>query len=108
MIYGHTLPSDAIDQGDIVEECPLTFVDRYDLDDLDQNEIEFVPTRVLVLTQTCDLANQKTSMVTVAVVHDAQFLALFTRPGVTRAGSQEVSSPACPCRIRAFSAILSG
>ncbi len=74
MIYGHILPSDAIDQGDIIEECPLTFVHRYDLDDLDQNEIEFVPTRVLVLTQTCDLANQKTSMVTVAVVHDAQSL----------------------------------
>jgi len=74
MIYGHTLPTDPIDQADIVEQCPLTFVVRYDLNDLDQNEIEFVPTRVLILTQTCDLANQKTSMVTVAVVHDARFL----------------------------------
>jgi hypothetical protein len=65
MIYEGISPSDPIDQADIVERCPLTFVTRYDLDDVDRNEVELVPTRVLVLTQTCDLANRKTSMVTV-------------------------------------------
>jgi len=74
MIYGGRSADDPIDQADIIDGCPLIFVARYNLDDVDQNEIEFVPTRVLVLTQTCDLANRKTSMVTVAVVHDAQFL----------------------------------
>jgi len=28
MIYEHTLPTEPIDQADIVEECPLTFVVR--------------------------------------------------------------------------------
>jgi hypothetical protein len=74
MIYGETTPSDSIDQADIIDGCPLIFVSRFDLDRLDEIEIEFVPTRVLVLTQTCDLANRKTSIVTVAIVHDAQFL----------------------------------
>jgi hypothetical protein len=74
MIYGGRSPGDPIDQADIVEECPLVFVNHYDLDNDHQNEIEFVPARVLVLTQTCDLANRKTSMVTAAVAHDAQFL----------------------------------
>ena len=74
MIYGGASPRDPIDQADIVEACPLIFVSGYDPDDFDKNEIEFVPTRVLVLAQTCDLANQKTSMVTVAVVLDAQSL----------------------------------
>jgi hypothetical protein len=74
MIYGGASPHDPVDQADIVEGCPLIFVTGFDPDDFDTNEIEFVPTRVLVLTQTCDLANQKTSMVTVAIVLDAQSL----------------------------------
>ncbi len=36
-------------------------------------DVTVVPARVVVLTQTCDLANQKTPLVTVAVVFDAQF-----------------------------------
>jgi hypothetical protein len=74
MIYEDTSPSDPIDQGDIVEGCPLIFVSRLDLDNLGENEIEVVPTRVLVLTQTCDLVHRKVSNVTVATVRDAQFL----------------------------------
>lgn len=74
MIYGATSATDQLDQGDIVEGCPLTFVSRLELDNLEENEVEIVPTRVLVLTQTCDLANRKVLNVTVATVHDAQFL----------------------------------
>jgi hypothetical protein len=74
MIYGGASPRDPIDQADIVEGCPLIFVSGYDPDDFDKNEIEFVPTRVVVLTQTCDLVNRKTSMVTVAIVLDAHSL----------------------------------
>jgi hypothetical protein len=33
-----------------------------------------VPTRVLVLTQTCDLAHRKISAVTAPIVHEAQFI----------------------------------
>jgi hypothetical protein len=74
MIYGPSSPTDPIDQADIVDGCPLVYVADCDLDDLDRNQVEFVPTRVLVLTQTCDLANRKASAVTVAVALDAQFL----------------------------------
>lgn len=71
MIYIRPSPLDGIDQGDIIESCPITFVSSFDLDDLQRSEIEYVPARVIVLTQTCDLANQKTLSTTVALVHDA-------------------------------------
>jgi hypothetical protein len=45
-----------------------------DLDDLNGSEIEVVPARVLVLTQTCDLANLKATNVAIAVAYDAQHL----------------------------------
>jgi hypothetical protein len=74
MIYLGPSPDSPIDQGDIVDQCPLTFLTEYDLDFPGQGEIECVPTRVLVLTQTCDLAHRKISAVTAAIVHEAQFI----------------------------------
>jgi hypothetical protein len=74
MIYTLPQPEDSIDQGDIIDGCPLVFVSRYDLDDVDQPEIECVPSRVVVLTQACDLSNRKVSSVTVAILYEAQFL----------------------------------
>ena len=74
MIYGSPTPLDPIDQADIIDGCPLTFVSRVELADLARSGIEIVPARVVVLTQTCDLASQKSSVVTIALVHDAQVL----------------------------------
>src|SRR5271157_3374314 len=74
MIYLGPSPDSPIDQGDIVDQCPLTFLTEYDLNLPGQGEIECVPARVLVLTQTCDLANRKATNATVAVVHEAQFI----------------------------------
>jgi len=74
MIYSGPFPDSPIDQCDIVDQCPLTFLTEYDLNLPGQGEIECVPTRVLVLTQTCDLANRKATSATVAVVHEAQFI----------------------------------
>jgi hypothetical protein len=74
MIYAFLQPEDPIDRGDILAGCPLMFLSRYNIDDIDHAEVEWVPSRVLVLTQTCDLANRKVSSVTTVVVHDAQFL----------------------------------
>ena len=74
MIYLGPSPDNLIDQGDIVDQCPLTFLTEYDMDLPGQGEIECVPTRVLVLTQTCDLAHRKISAVTAAIVHEAQFI----------------------------------
>lgn len=74
MIYQAADDDTAIDQSDIIEGCPILTIKQFSLDTLDAPQINVTISRVLVLTQTCDLANRKTSMVTVAVVHDAQFL----------------------------------
>jgi hypothetical protein len=74
MIYSWTSPESPIDQGDIVDGCPLTFLSEYDLDRPGQGEVECVPTRVLVLTQTCDLVQRKVSSVTAAIIYEAQLI----------------------------------
>jgi hypothetical protein len=61
MIYDSPLPDDPIDQGDIIDGCPILHVADFDVDelgrlDLDSLEIQGAWCRVLVLTQTCDLA----------------------------------------------------
>jgi hypothetical protein len=74
MIY-RLPPLDApIDQGDIVSNCPIGFVVGCHLDQRDAVELGCERRRALVLTQTCDLVNDKTSLVTVAVTHDARSL----------------------------------
>jgi hypothetical protein len=72
MIYSLPLPDSAIDQGDIIDSCPLLFLIDYHFEHPAEGESECVPTRVIVLTQTCDLANRKATNATVAVVYDAQ------------------------------------
>lgn len=67
-------PTDAIDQGDILDGCPILLLASPDLDSLDNPEIEVPLARVLVVTQTCDLAHQKATYVVCAVIHEAQNL----------------------------------
>jgi hypothetical protein len=74
VIYSWSSPVSPIDQGDIVVECPLVFLINYDANVPADARVECVPTRVLVLTQTCDLAQKKTTAVTVAIVHEARSL----------------------------------
>jgi len=74
MIYGQPEPDEAIDQGDIIEACPLVTLDTTDLSAVDVLPVRHSLQRVLVLTQTCDLAQQRTTRVVVAVAHDAQRL----------------------------------
>jgi hypothetical protein len=74
MIYARPSPDEGIDQGDIVEGCPLLSVVNFDVDDWDKLETKHAPYRVVVLTQTCDLANQKTTRVTTAITFDVQQL----------------------------------
>jgi len=73
-VYRLPPPDDPIDQGDIIEGCPIVFLTAFDADSLAPQEVESPPARVLVLTQTCDLANQKVTNVVCAVVRDAQHL----------------------------------
>jgi hypothetical protein len=74
MIYSRPTSAEPIDQGDIIDGCPLTSLLKYDDDLPELSEVECVPYRTLILTQTCDLANQKVTNATVAVVYEAQFI----------------------------------
>lgn len=68
--------SDALlTQGDLIEDCPLvSILAGADALNLSDPAIYWWPARVVVLTQSCDLAQPKTDVVLVAQVHDAQKL----------------------------------
>lgn len=74
MIYRLPPPDNPLDQGDILEACPILELTEYDLDGKRPLATTYALQRILVLTQTCDLANAKTRLVIVAVVLDAQSL----------------------------------
>jgi len=71
MIYQLPPADAALDQGDLIDGCPILSLASFVVGSPDSLEIKFAFHRVIVLTQTCDLANQKTTQVNVAVVLDA-------------------------------------
>lgn len=74
VIYHVVAPNTALDQGDIVDGCPIVRIGQFDEGNPDSPQVICTTHRVVVLTQTCDLANQRTQQITVAIVHGAQFL----------------------------------
>lgn len=74
MIFGQPSPEEAVDQGDIIDGCPVVSVASFDLDHPDALQTRHALSRVIVLTQTCDLANLKVTRVVTAVVLDAHRL----------------------------------
>jgi hypothetical protein len=74
MIYRLPAKDEPIDQGDLIEECPLVALASFDLDKPLAAKVEHVFRRILALTQTCDLANAKTTRAIGAVVFRAQDL----------------------------------
>jgi hypothetical protein len=74
VIYQNPNSDDPVDQGDLIDGCPVTTVTTYDLANPASAEVTTIPARVVVLTQTCDLANDKVPAANVAVVFEAQFL----------------------------------
>jgi hypothetical protein len=74
MIYRLPAPDEPLDQGDIIQGCPLVIVESYDPERPEQLPVTGAPTRVIILTQACDLVNQKAKSVVVAAVLDAQAL----------------------------------
>lgn len=74
MIYHVPSPTLPLDQGDIIDGCPILQIIKFDRRNPDSPQVTCSTHRVAILTQTCDLANQKTQRITVAIVHDAQFL----------------------------------
>ena len=69
------LPSDQplvpLSQGDILDDCPLVYWADEARHVAEDDQPLSVRARVIILTQACDLANEKTLRGTVAVVHDA-------------------------------------
>jgi hypothetical protein len=61
----------SLSQGDIFDACPLVFWADQTREVAEGDQAHRVRARVIVLTQACDLANEKTERVVVAVVHDA-------------------------------------
>jgi hypothetical protein len=74
MIFQLPAPGDPVDQGDIIDGCPLLSVAKFSTAEPTSLETKFSFCRVVVLTQTCDLVNAKVNRVVVAVVLDAQSL----------------------------------
>jgi hypothetical protein len=66
-MYHHLAPDAPLAQGEIIDHCPiLTW-----LSDQGGWNVNESTERVIVLTQACDLENQKTKRIQVALVHDA-------------------------------------
>src|SRR5712691_3614154 len=72
MIYSHALADAPIDQGDIIDGCPVFAVLQFEMTKLDQLAVKNTLRSVIVLTQTCEFANNKATVVNVAEVTDAQ------------------------------------
>src|SRR5581483_10621769 len=70
-MYETAAPEDILTQGDLIDDCPLITIQTWP-----PNPGPDVPSaswtiRVVVLTQACDLAQDKTTRVVVAPVHAA-------------------------------------
>jgi hypothetical protein len=74
MIYGIPNIDSPLDQGDLLDDCPIANVSAYAADQADQAQMKLDLHRVIVLTQTCDIANAKIDRFVIACVFDAQTL----------------------------------
>ncbi len=72
MIYDIPPKDSPLDQGDILQECPLLFLEGAGMVSDPPGVISYQ--QVLVLTQTCDLAQDKTNRVVVALISPADEL----------------------------------
>jgi hypothetical protein len=83
MIYGVPSPTESLDQGDIIHGCPLVVVESYDLDNPQRLPVTGAPARVIIVSQACDLANQKATAVVVYREHLAKHMAdTYSRIGL--------------------------
>jgi hypothetical protein len=72
MIYSLPNLDDPLDQGDLIDDCPVASINYTQVGRVDQSKYAVDLHRVVVLTQTCDLAQGKTKSIIVASVFDAQ------------------------------------
>ena len=71
MMYQRPRSEEPLSQGDILDDCPLLLWEIRPSETGAEPEAVTIRTRVVVLTQACDLAQEKATRVLVAVVHDA-------------------------------------
>ena len=74
MIYSRAAAEEAIDQVALIDDCVVLRIKAVQPNSSSHPEVDFAFRRVIVLTQTCDLANDKVTMANVAEVFDAQLL----------------------------------
>ncbi|MGD9854588.1 MAG: hypothetical protein AB7U20_06505 [Planctomycetaceae bacterium] len=74
MIYRLPSLESPLDQGDLIQDCPLALFESLGGGGIP--EVNWGTERVLVLTQTCDLAQGKTNRVVVAAAVDAEQVVL--------------------------------
>ena len=74
MMYQRPRAEQPLSQGDILEDCPLLLWEIRPSDTDAEPEPATIRARVVVLTQACDLAQEKATRVLVAVVHNAPHL----------------------------------
>lgn len=74
MIYHAPRPDDPVDQGDVIDGCAIVRVTGFPPDQPDAATVALDVQRVVVLSQTCDLANDKIENAVVATVFDAATL----------------------------------
>ena len=74
MIYSQPKLHEPLDQGDLIDECPVFHVKAFSLSPTVSVEVNYELRRVVVVTQACDLPNEKTTTVNVAEVFDARQL----------------------------------
>jgi hypothetical protein len=60
-----------LSQGDILDDCPLVFWKEQTRGVAEGDKPQSLESRVIILTQACDLVNAKTTRVVVAAVHEA-------------------------------------
>ena|SRR6266446_5861842 len=93
MIYDTPSREAPIDQGDIFDGCPLLHLAAFNAADVMSGDLRSLDInsnfcRIIVLTQTCDLANRKTTVAIAGRLHDA---AKLVQQGIVKA--EEVRGP---------------
>src|SRR5262249_43989168 len=74
MIYILPAPDDPIDQGDLIDGCPVVRVAGFKPDQPRTATVDLDTHKGIVLTQTCDLANSKCEDAILASAFEAQYL----------------------------------
>jgi len=73
-MYQSLPPGTLLSQGDIIDDCPVIAVDVSSSQAEEDAAFKKSRARVVVLTQACDLAQEKTTRCVVAPVHNASVL----------------------------------